>query len=185
MALCVMPGLRVESVMKKKYWVLLIILVWIISVDQWTKYSVQKGLPLHHAVPVIKGFFNLTHVRNPGGAFGIFGGEKGGVGSLLFVIVSLNAIGIILFFFFKTREDEGILSLAFSLVLSGAIGNLIDRFRYGEVIDFLDFQISSFHWPAFNIADSAITVGIGLILLDLFTRDHKKDTMAQRAKKKL
>ena len=169
--------------MKRKYWVLLIILVGIISIDQWTKYSVQKGLPFHHAVPVIKGFFNLTHVRNPGGAFGIFGGEKGGVGSLLFVIVSLNAIGVILFFFFKTKDDEEILSLAFSLVLSGAIGNLIDRFRYGEVIDFLDFQISSFHWPAFNIADSAITVGIGLILLNLFTGVHKKDTQAPKKNK--
>jgi signal peptidase II len=170
--------------MKRKYWVLLIILIGIISIDQWTKYSVQKGLPLHHAVPVIKGFFNLTHVRNPGGAFGIFGGEKRGVGSLLFVIVSLNAIGVILFFFFKAKDDEKILSLAFSLVLSGAIGNLIDRFRYGEVIDFLDFQISSFHWPAFNIADSAITVGIGLILLNLFIGAYKKDTQAQAPKKK-
>ena len=171
--------------MKRKYWVLLIILVWIISVDQWTKYSVDKGLPLHHAVPVVKGFFNLTHVRNPGGAFGILGGEKGGIGSLLFVIVSLNAIGVILFFFFKTKEDEEILSLAFSLVLSGAIGNLLDRFRYGEVIDFFDFQISSFHWPAFNIADSAITVGIGLILLNLFRGVHKKDTKALAPRKKL
>jgi len=169
--------------MKRKYWVLLVILIWIISVDQWTKYSVQRGLPLHHAVPVIKGFFNLTHVRNPGGAFGIFGGEKRGVGSLLFVIVSLNAIGVILFFFFKTKDDEEILSLAFSLVLSGAIGNLLDRFRYGEVIDFLDFQISSFHWPAFNIADSAITVGIGLILLNLFTGVHKKEAPPPTLKK--
>jgi signal peptidase II len=160
--------------MKKKYWVLLFLCIWILSVDQWTKYSIQKRLPLHHTVSVVKGFFNLTHVRNPGGAFGILGGEGGGLSSSLFVLVSLIAIGIIIFFFFKTREDEEILSLAFSMVLSGAIGNLIDRFRIGEVIDFFDFQISSFHWPAFNIADSAITIGIGLILVEIFSRDHRK-----------
>jgi signal peptidase II len=160
--------------MKKKYWVLLFLCIWILSVDQWTKYSIQKRLPLHHTVSVVKGFFNLTHVRNPGGAFGILGGEGGRLSSSLFVLVSLIAIGIIIFFFFKTREDEKILSLAFSMVLSGAIGNLIDRFRIGEVIDFFDFQISSFHWPAFNIADSAITIGIGLILVEIFSRDHRK-----------
>jgi signal peptidase II len=160
--------------MKKKYWVLLFLCIWILSVDQWTKYSIQKRLPLHHTVSVVKGFFNLTHVRNPGGAFGILGGEGGRLSSSLFVLVSLIAIGIIIFFFFKTREDEEILSLAFSMVLSGAIGNLIDRFRIGEVIDFFDFQISSFHWPAFNIADSAITIGIGLILVEIFYRDIKK-----------
>jgi signal peptidase II len=160
--------------MKKKYWVFLILFVWILSVDQWTKYSIQKRLPLHHTVPVVMGFFNLTHVRNPGGAFGILGGEKGGISSSLFVLISLIAVGIILFLLYKTKEDEEILSLAFSMVLSGAIGNLIDRFLYGEVIDFFDFQLSSFHWPAFNIADSAITIGIGLIFVEIFTRGHSK-----------
>ena len=169
-----------QQKMKKKYWVLLFLLIWIVSVDQWTKHSVQKGLPLHHSVPVMKGFFNLTHVRNPGGAFGIFASQKGGVGSILFVVVSLNAIGILLYLFFRAKKDEEILSLAFSLVLSGAIGNLIDRFRYGEVIDFLDFYLFSFHWPAFNIADSAISVGIVLILIEILTRDLKKSAKSRR-----
>jgi len=161
---------------KKKYWILLFLFLWILSVDQWTKYSIEKRLPLHHTVPVVKGFFNLTHVRNPGGAFGILGGEKLGIGSSLFVLVSLLAIGIILFLFFKVREGEDILALAFAMVLSGAVGNLIDRFRIGEVIDFFDFHISSLHWPAFNIADSAITIGIGLILVEIFTRDRQQTT---------
>jgi signal peptidase II len=162
--------------MKKKYWVLLFLFVWILAVDQWTKFSVQERLPLHHTIPVVKGFFNLTHVRNPGGAFGVLGGIKGGVGSALFVLVSLIAVGIILVLFHKTKENKEIVYFAFSLVLSGAVGNLIDRIRYGEVIDFFDLHISSFHWPAFNIADSAITVGIGLILVEILTRDHKKKT---------
>lgn len=107
----------------------------------------------------------------------MLGGMKGGLGSFFFIAFSLLAIGIIVFFFFKTRDDEDILYLAFSLVLAGAIGNLIDRFWYGEVIDFLDFYLFSFHWPAFNIADSAICVGMGLIVLEIFLRDRKKKTV--------
>jgi signal peptidase II len=125
-------------------------------------------------VEVIQGFFNIIHVRNTGGAFGIFGGEKGGLGSILFVVVSLIAIGSIVFLFIKLVEAEKTLALSFSLVLSGAIGNLIDRLRYGEVIDFLDFHLSSTHWPAFNVADSAICIGIGLMALELLIRDHRK-----------
>jgi len=160
--------------MKRKYWVLLIVCFWILFEDQWTKHAVQQRLILYQKIEVIHGFFNLVHVRNTGGAFGIFGGEKGGLGSLLFVLVSLIAIGSILFLFIRLREDEKRLSLSLSLVLSGAIGNLIDRLRLGEVVDFLDFYLFSYHWPAFNIADSAICLGIGLMALELLIRDHKK-----------
>jgi signal peptidase II len=136
---------------------------------------IQKLL-LYQRVEVIQGFFALTHVRNTGGAFGIFGGEKGGVGSMLFVVVSLLAIGAIIFLFIRIREDEKSLALSFSLVLSGAIGNLIDRLRYAEVVDFLDFHLSTYHWPAFNVADSAICIGIGLMALELLRRDRKTST---------
>jgi len=161
-------------VMKRKYWVLLILCVAIIVMDQWTKDVVQQRLALYQRVEVIQGFFNLTHVRNPGGAFGIFGGEKGGLGSWLFVLVSLVAIGSILFLLVKTKEGEKTLSFSFSLVLSGAVGNLIDRLRFGEVVDFLDFYLYSYHWPAFNVADSAICIGIGLMAFDLLIRDRKR-----------
>jgi len=160
--------------MKRKYWVILLVCFLILFVDQWTKHAIQQRLVLYQKVEVIHGFFNLVHVRNTGGVFGIFGGEKGGLGSLLFVVVSLVAIGSILFLFIRLKEDEKTLSLSLSLVLSGAIGNLIDRFRYGEVVDFLDFYLFSFHWPAFNIADSAICLGIGLMALQLLFRDKKK-----------
>ena len=164
--------------MKRKYWVLLITCLCVIGLDQWTKSWVQRTFLLYQKVEVIPGLFNLTHVRNTGGAFGIFGGDRGGFGSLLFVVVSLLAIGIILFLFFRAKEDEKSLTLSLSLVLGGAIGNLIDRIRYGEVIDFLDFHVSSAHWPAFNIADTVICIGIGLMALGLWTRDRKE--MAQR-----
>jgi signal peptidase II len=135
---------------------------------------VQK-LPLYTRVELIQGFFNLTHVRNTGGAFGIFGGDKEGIGSILFV-VSLIAVGVILFLFTKAKENEKNLTLAFSLILGGAIGNLIDRLRYGEVVDFIDFYLSTYHWPAFNVADSAICIGIGLMAIEVLIRDHKGST---------
>ena len=160
--------------MKRKYWVLLIFFFGILLLDQWTKSLIVQRFLLYQKVEVIQGFFNIIHVRNTGGAFGIFGGEKGGFGSILFVIVSLIAIGVILFLFIRIKDEEKTLALSFSLILSGAIGNLIDRLRYGEVIDFLDFYLSSTHWPAFNIADSAICIGIGLMALELLKHDHKR-----------
>jgi signal peptidase II len=108
-----------------------------------------EKLPHYQSIKVVEGFLSLTHVRNTGGAFGRFGGARGGLGSVLFLVVSLVAIGCIFVLFVRLRDGDGHLSLSYSLILSGAIGNLIDRFRYGEVVDFLDFYISSFHWPAF------------------------------------
>ena len=160
--------------MKRKYWVLLIFCFGILLLDQLTKSLIVQKLSLYQRVEVIQGFFNIIHVRNTGGAFGIFGGEKGGLGSILFVVVSLLAIGSIFYLFIKIKENEKTLALSFSLVLSGAIGNLSDRLRYGEVIDFLDFYLSSTHWPAFNVADSAICIGIGLLALELLIWDKKK-----------
>jgi signal peptidase II len=165
--------------MKRKYWVLLIVCVCVLFVDQWTKYAVQQRLGLYQKVEVIHGFFNLVHVRNTGGAFGIFGGERGGFGSTFFVVVSVIAIGSILFLLVRLKEDEKTLPLSLSLILSGAIGNLLDRLWYGEVVDFLDFYISSYHWPAFNIADSAICVGIGLMAIALLIQGHKESTKSQ------
>jgi signal peptidase II len=167
-------GIGVRMGMKRKYWVLLIFFVGILLLDQWTKSLVVQKLPLYQRVNVIQGFFDLTHVRNTGGAFGIFGGEKGGLGSILFLGVSLVAIGAIIFLFLKVKENERTLAFSFSLILSGAVGNLIDRLRYGEVVDFLDFYLSGYHWPAFNVADSAICIGIGLMVLELLKGDRGK-----------
>ena len=108
------------------------------------------------------------------GAFGIFGGNKGGIGSLFFIALPLVAMGVILYLIHKLKEYERIFSLSLSLILSGAVGNLIDRVRYQEVVDFLDFHLFSYHWPAFNIADSAITIGIGLMVYELLFHDKKR-----------
>ena len=160
--------------MKRKYWVLLICFVFILLLDQYTKYEAQRRIRLYQTIGVIDGFFNLTHLRNTGGAFGILADKKEGIASLFFIAVSLMAVGIILYLFRKLKEHERIPSLSLSLILSGAIGNLIDRIRYGEVVDFLDFHLFSYHWPAFNIADSAITIGIGLMAIELLFHDKKR-----------
>ena len=160
--------------MKKKYWVLLLVFLGVFLLDQWTKDMVQERLGLYQSVPVINGFFNLVHVRNTGGAFGMFGGERGGIGSYLFIAVSLAAVGVILFLFFKSKDNSGLFCFSLSLILSGAIGNLVDRFRYGEVVDFLDFHLYTFHWPAFNIADSAISVGVAFMAFELLFREKKR-----------
>jgi len=159
--------------MKQKSWILLIFCLGILLLDQWTKYMIAQTLRLYQKVEVIHGFFNIVHVRNTGGAFGLFGGERGGLGSFLFVVVSLIAIGAIIFLFVRTRENENTLAVSFSLILSGALGNLIDRLHYGEVVDFLDFHLSAYHWPAFNVADSAICIGIGLMALEVLIKGRK------------
>jgi len=160
--------------MKKKYWILLIVFLVVIALDQSTKLMIQQTLPLHKTVEIIPGFFNLIHVRNTGGAFGIFGGEKGPLGSVLFVVASLVAVGILVVLFLRVKEHEKTLAFSLALLLSGAIGNLLDRLSYGEVIDFLDFHVSLYHWPAFNVADSAISIGIGLMALELLIKEHEK-----------
>ena len=160
--------------MKKKYRVLLLLCFGVLLLDQWTKSMVREQIPLYQSIPVIGGFFNLVHVRNTGGAFGIFGGERGEIGSYLFIAVSVVAIGVILFLFFKSKDSGGLFSFSLSLILSGAIGNLMDRFRFGEVVDFLDFHLFTYHWPAFNIADSAISVGVALMAFDILFLEKKR-----------
>jgi signal peptidase II len=165
--------------MKRKYWVLLICVVFILALDQYTKHKVQQKIHLYQTIKVIDGFFNLTHLRNPGGAFGILAGQKDGIRSFFFIGAALTAVGVILYLFHKVKGHERTLSLSLSLILSGALGNLIDRIRYGEVVDFLDFHLFSYHWPTFNIADSAITIGIGLMAIELLFHDRKGSTKRQ------
>ena len=146
----------------------------IIVLDQWTKWLVEIHLPHHTAHPVIPGFLNLTHVRNTGVAFGLFASQGGGGGGswplVLLGLVALTAVGI--YFWFAPSRDR-ILLIALSLVVGGAVGNLIDRVSSGAVTDFIDVYVGSHHWPSFNVADSAISIGIVLMALDtLRTRKH-------------
>jgi len=138
-------------------------LAFIIVADQLTKFIVDRTMPLHYSIPVIENFFSLTYIRNTGAAFGILAGSHEAIRLPVLVIFSLVAIGFILVMLKRLPSDETGLITALAFILGGAIGNLIDRVAYGEVIDFLDFYWSGYHWPAFNLADSFITVGVMII----------------------
>jgi signal peptidase II len=141
----------------------------IVLADQLTKYIVDRTMPLHYSIPIIENFFSLTYIRNTGAAFGIFSGSHEAFRLPFLIIVSLIAIGFIFTMLKRLRESETGLTIALAFILGGAIGNLIDRVIYGEVIDFLDVYWSSYHWPAFNLADSFITVGVCITVYYLAT----------------
>jgi signal peptidase II len=141
--------------MKRALSVALIVLA-IIALDQITKYLIVNSLSSYDSIEVFS-FFHIVNVRNTGAAFGSFKS----LGSSFFIIVAVAAIGFIVYLLMKRTYN----TVGLSLILGGAIGNLIDRILYGQVVDFADFFIGSYHWPAFNVADSALTVGIILILL--------------------
>ncbi|MFH0925597.1 MAG: signal peptidase II [bacterium] len=144
----------------------LIILV-ILILDQWTKYLISSRLTFDKQIPVIKDFFNIVYVRNNGAAFGLFSRHPTSFTVPFFIIVSILAIGMVIYFY-KTYAKGFILrKLALAFILGGAIGNLIDRVRFGSVVDFLDFYWKTRHWPAFNVADTAICIGVGLLILEM------------------
>ncbi len=140
----------------------------IILLDQITKVAVQKRFQLHESIVVIEGFFSLTYILNPGAAFGFLANQGATFRMIFFGVVSVIALILLGLFFRDTAEDDTLALMAISLLFGGAIGNMIDRVRLGEVVDFLDFYIGEHHWPAFNVADSAITVGISLMMLHIF-----------------
>ena len=140
----------------------------VLFLDQLSKFYIQKSLVIGQLIPVLGDFFRITYLKNPGVAFGLFPGQR------LFFIFITFAIIILLFTYLRRVERAGIwLKLSLSLILGGALGNLIDRLRMGEVIDFLDFGFGPHRWPAFNLADSAISVGVGMLLIKILKRKDK------------
>lgn len=136
----------------------------VVVLDQATKLLVLATMPLYHSLEVIPGFFNLVHIRNPGGAFGFMAAGSPAIRSLLFVGLSAIAMGLIVHFYRSTPKTHPYLAAALALIFGGAAGNLIDRLRLGEVVDFVDLYLGDYHWPAFNVADSAITVGVVIFI---------------------
>jgi len=153
-----------------KYMKLAVISGLVVVFDQITKLLISSKLPLHHSITVIPGFFNITHILNPGGAFGFMAHQSSGLRSVLFLVISSLAVCLIFYFYRNTPKTHPWLASGFALVFGGAVGNLIDRFRFGSVVDFLDVYMGSYHWPAFNIADSAISIGITIFLFHLLFR---------------
>jgi signal peptidase II len=144
-------------------------IIWILAIatlvlDQASKFVVLSNLAPGASTAVIKDFFHLTLVYNTGAAFGIFKNQ-----TLFFVISSFAAV-ILIFIYLKRKRGFLLVDAGFALILGGAMGNLVDRLRFGYVVDFLDFRI----WPVFNVADSAITVGAGLVIISLCTRFYSR-----------
>ncbi|WP_321492938.1 signal peptidase II [uncultured Desulfobacter sp.] len=136
----------------------------VLVLDQITKWLIIKHVPLYSHIRVIDHFFDITHILNPGGAFGFFAEQSPGIRKFIFLFLSSGVALFVLWLYRKTAEEHIFLSYGLALIFGGAIGNLIDRFRFGKVVDFLEFYIGSFHWPAFNVADSAISIGMGILI---------------------
>ena len=139
----------------------------VVVLDQISKAMVLRWMPLFDSIVVIPGFFNLTHVHNPGGAFGFLAQNSAVWRDWLFFGAAFFALGILLYFYHRTPKSLPWLSFSLALIFGGAIGNLIDRIRFGEVVDFLDVYISHLHWPTFNVADSAVSVGIVIFIIHI------------------
>ncbi len=154
-----------------RYGVLLAVTLVVGALDQWTKHLVLQSFRLYESVPILDGLFNLTYVRNKGAAFGLLADSDWR--RPFFIAVTLVACAFILGYLHRLEDERKLAALSLALIFAGALGNLIDRIRFGEVIDFLDVYWRQYHWPAFNVADSAITVGVGLLLLDMWRHDRQ------------
>lgn len=139
----------------------------VFALDRITKWIVQQHLSAFDAIPVIPGFFDLVHAENRGAAFSLFAGSSSHVRTFLLIGLALGAIAVVGGMLCNAAKLERATAWGLALIFGGAVGNVVDRIAAGSVTDFLDFYIGSLHWPAFNIADSAIVIGSGLLLFDL------------------
>lgn len=140
----------------------------VLVLDQLTKAIVTARIDLHDSVPVIENFVDIVHVRNPGAAFSLLASAPAWFRGPFFIVVTLGAIGALGYVAARLEAEDRVLRLALSGVLGGALGNLIDRLRYGEVIDFISVHWRQYQWPAFNVADSSITVAVTVVVLHSF-----------------
>jgi signal peptidase II len=150
----------------------------IIILDAFTKWLVNQRIGLHEAVPLIPDFFQLVHVRNTGAAFGIGANAESRLVPLVLNAGAIAVFFVVVVYAFRTAVTDRLLQTGLHLILGGAIGNLVDRFRFGYVVDFLDVYVKfggrEHHWPAFNVADSAICIGIALLFLDMRRKPEEK-----------
>jgi signal peptidase II len=160
----------------RKYHILIAALV--VVLDRFTKSLVAQRISLHDSVDVIPGLFRLTHVQNPGAAFGLFSESSSEWKVAMLILFSVAALAVVSALLWKNGKAMNATAIALSLVFGGALGNLWDRVLSGRVIDFLDFYIGSHHWPAFNVADSAIVVGALLLLSEIFLAPHEEKEKA-------
>ena len=150
----------------------LLIAVAVVLADRFTKQLVARSIALHDSIVVVPGLFRLTHLQNRGAAFGLFDDSPNEWKITLLVVFSLAALVVVAAMLWKSGQSLNPTGVGLSLVLGGALGNLWDRLVSHHVIDFLDVYLGSYHWPAFNVADSAIVVGAFLLVIDILLVKH-------------
>ena len=160
---------------------LLLIAVALFGLDRWSKRAIESSMDLYSSKEIIAGFFDLVHTRNTGIAFSMFADAGPLVKDWILPVVSVLAVGLILAMLWKSEPGVGKSSIALTLILAGAAGNLYDRVVYGFVVDFLDVYVGAWHWPAFNVADSCITTGAALLLLDAWGKSPAGEGTAEAA----
>lgn len=151
--------------MKRVHYLILSAVVLVL--DIWTKSLILARIDLHEAIPVIPNFFQLVHVRNTGAAFGLGANASSKLVPILLNVGAIAVFCVVVVYAFRSAVTDRLLQTGLHLILGGAIGNLLDRFRFGYVVDFLDVYVGNNHWPAFNVADSAICIGIALLFFDM------------------
>ena len=150
---------------------LLGVIVVIVALDQWSKWAIKTSFQLYEPKPVIQDIFHFTYVTNDGMAFGLsFPGGKH-----ILLVMTILLTGFIVGFLWKEKDGHPLVKYGLALILSGAIGNLIDRLFYGKVVDFLDVMVGNFHWYIFNVADSAVTVGMVLFIIHSFLIEESSE----------
>ncbi len=149
----------------RKYHFLIAVLV--VAVDRLSKWLVATRISLHDSVLVLPGFFRLTHVQNSGAAFGLFADSASQWTAAILILFSVLALVVVSALLWKNSHSMTTTGVGLALILGGAVGNLWDRLLNGHVVDFFDFYLGSYHWPAFNVADSAIVIGALLLVAEI------------------
>jgi signal peptidase II len=159
----------------RKSTIFILLLVVGLGLDQVTKVLVMDNLPLGRQVPLISGFLNLVHIHNKGAAFGLLSGWSAEFAWLFFVITTVLVLVVLGYLLWRLPADHWPAALGYSLILTGALGNLIDRLRLGEVVDFIDVYWGRYHWPAFNVADSLVCLGAAVLVWVIIREEKTAD----------
>lgn len=150
-----------------------LLILFLLIVDQITKAIVFQKVAFLSSQSIIPGFFNLTHIHNRGAIFGFFSQSDSQLLHIMLMLATLVALALVVYYFFITPPAEKLTKISLSLILTGALGNLIDRVFRGYVIDFLDLYVKKWHWPSFNVADSCVTIGAFLLVFIVFFKRRR------------
>src|SRR5262245_42220881 len=149
----------------------LILVISVLILDRWTKSIIHSRFELNQSISVIDGFFNITYLRNTGVAFSLLDSLSSPAKSTMLSLFTIAAASTVIVYSLRSPAGNRLLQAALSLILGGALGNLYDRIRYGYVIDFLEFYVRTYHWPTFNVADSAISTGVVLLAIEILRHE--------------